>query len=140
MSTQIAPAVRVVALIRRKPGTTREEFIEHYENHHARLIAGHKYKWLADYTRNYVIPGTEIQKLDGDDGSLPDCDVITIASFNTVEDYEAFTRASSDPEFQRAVVADEESFMDRDSIRFFRVDAHVTDLDEFGAPAVGSNG
>lgn len=136
MPTETAPAVRVVALIRRKPGTTREEFIEHYENHHARLIASHKYRWLADYTRNYVIPGTEIQKMDGDGGSLPDCDVITVASFSTVEDYEAFTQASGDPEFQRAVLADEESFMDRDSIRFFRVDAYVTDLAQFGAPAV----
>lgn len=136
MSTEAAPAVRVIALIRRKPGTTREEFIEHYENHHARLIASHKYAWMADYTRNYVIPGTGITKMDGGGGALPECDVITVASFSTAEDYEAFTQASGDLEFKQAVLADEESFMDRESIRFFRVEAHVTDLTEFGTPTV----
>jgi hypothetical protein len=123
----------MIALIRRKPGTTREEFIEHYKNHYARLIGSCKHRWLADHSRNYVIPGSEVTKLDGAAGSLPDCDVVTIASFATEEDFRSFSEASKDPEFQQAVVADEETSMDRDSIRFFRVDAHLSDLAAFAA-------
>jgi hypothetical protein len=74
------PAVRIIALIRRKPGTTREEFIEHYEHHHARQIAGHKYKWMSDYTRNYVIPGNRDSEAGRRGGTPADCDVITVAS------------------------------------------------------------
>lgn len=130
-----APAVRVIALIKRKPGLSREEFIEHYEQHHARLIAGHKHRWLMDYSRNYVEPGGQIGKVDGAAGSLPDCDVVTVASFAMVEDYDAFRLASDDPAFREAVLRDEESFMDRGSIRFFRADVRVSDLGEFaGAP------
>ena len=130
-SVSTPPAVRVIALIRRKPGLSREEFVEHYEQHHARLIAAHKHTWLADYSRNYVEPGAQITKMDGAAGSLPDCDVVTVASFRTVEDYEAFSQASQDPDFQAAVLADEQTFMDRDSIRFFRADVRLSDLEEF---------
>lgn len=129
------PAVKIIALISRKPGLSREEFIQHYEQHHARLIAGRKHQWLLDYRRNYVVPASSFQKLDGADGQLPDCDVITEASFATVEDYEAFSEASRDPAFGRQVVADEETFMDRSSIRFFRVDVYPSDLSEFAAPS-----
>jgi EthD domain len=129
------PAVKIIALISRKPGLSREEFIEHYENHHAKLIARYKHKWMLDYRRNYPVPASSFRKLDGADGQMPDCDVITEASFATVEDYEAFTKASLDPEFGSQVVADEETFMDRGSIRFFRVDVYPSDLSEAGTAA-----
>ena len=43
--------IKTIAMIRRKPGISREDFIRHYEEVHAPL--GQKHFGFARYVRNY---------------------------------------------------------------------------------------
>ena len=48
--------VKMIALLRRKAGMSREDFIQYYETKHVPLILKHV-KIMADYRRSYVVPG-----------------------------------------------------------------------------------
>jgi hypothetical protein len=52
--------VKVIALIRRKPGLSREGFLKHYEEVHAPLALKH-FPTFKRYVRNHIItpPGAE---------------------------------------------------------------------------------
>ncbi|WP_340315461.1 EthD domain-containing protein [Rhizorhabdus argentea] len=116
MSTKYA--VKVMCLLRRKPGLSLEEFIEYYENKHVPLIL-RILPYQADYRRNYVQPGSEIATMDG---RPADYDVITEASFATQEDFDKFCVEAAKPQIREIIVADEAKFIDRDNLRFFVVD------------------
>ena len=66
-------AVKIIALLKRKPDLTMEAFIHYYENNHAPLVLKIA-PFIMDYRRNYARSGSALGSLDG---GAPDCDVIT---------------------------------------------------------------
>lgn len=112
--------VKLVALIKRKPGLSREEFVRHYEEVHAPLAL--KYlPGLKRYVRNYVIRGLG--------GREPDFDCITEFWFESWEDVSRVAQVLGDYHTQigQIFLADEEQFMDRTSTVSFSVDERVSE-------------
>jgi len=107
--------IKAVSLIKRKPGISREEFKEHYEEVHVPLALQH-FPFMR-YVRNYVIipPGVE----------EPDFDCITEVWFADMEACQAAAEFSVSPEY-KVISDDEEKFMDRDRIVAFLVEENVT--------------
>lgn len=110
--------IKLVALLRRKPGTTFEQFREYYETRHAPLVTQYS-PTMQDYRRNYL------------NHEAPEAyqtwqrlgiDVITEAWFATQEDYDAYLAADTDPVNAAMFVEDELNFLDRDAIVMFTVE------------------
>ena len=107
--------VKAIALLKRKPGLSREEFIEHYEEVHVPLILKHS-TGVIKYIRNFIV---------SDGMTEPDYDCITELWY---EDMEAFTATISvwGTEEGQVIIEDENSFIDRDMIKFYMVEEHVS--------------
>jgi hypothetical protein len=120
---------KVVALITRKPGMSRAEFVEYYQNHHVKLV-WRVFPWTADYRRNFV-------DLDGailaPGMPEPDFDSVTEMWFADRAGYDRMISAHFEPELEKTMQADEGRFMDRTKTRFFVVDEHgATDAGRAG--------
>jgi hypothetical protein len=113
----ISPAVKIIALLKRRAGMSMEAFVEYYETNHAPLVL-RLVPYITDYRRNYVEQGSAFASMDGKE---PDCDVITEAWFATEEDFAKFSEVGSRPEIREIVIRDELNFLDRGSIRMFVV-------------------
>jgi len=109
--------VKAIALLKRKPGFSREEFVSHYEEIHAPLIMKHS-TGLEKYVRNHVVALA--------DGEEPGFDCITELWYH---DMEAFKSSISvwGTEAGKVIRDDEDSFLDRSKIAFFLVDEKISD-------------
>lgn len=116
-------AVKIIALLKRKSGISREVFRDYYENKHVPLIM-RLLPYMADYRRNYVLPAS-----GHDDSGIADadCDVVTEAWFITNDDFKAFSEAAARKDIQEQIAADESEFLDRSSIRMFAVEERTSD-------------
>jgi uncharacterized protein (TIGR02118 family) len=110
---------KVFAYLTRRPGTTREEFIDYYENHHVPLVLS-----LAStprvYKRNYVIRGDA-----GGPGSPAgdgDFDVVTEIVWDDRAGFEEWMALQSVP----AIAEDEAKFLDRSKTRAHVIDERVS--------------
>lgn len=110
------PAVKIVTILKRKPGTTPEHFKDYYENRHVPLILSLTPS-ISRYSRNYITDRNAFKQLDGRSESI--CDVVTETWFDTEEDFAEFQAIAARPETRQKVIADELNFLDRDSIRMF---------------------
>jgi uncharacterized protein (TIGR02118 family) len=104
--------IKVIAFIKRKPGISHEEFVQHYEEVHAPLAMKHL-TTISRYVRNYIVamPGTD------------EIDYDCITEF-WYEDIEA-AQASQDfvnSEAGQVIHDDEETFMDRGKMVALLVD------------------
>ena len=116
--------IKVVTLLTRKPGMSREAFIEYYENNH-RLI-GEKYLdgYAVKYQRRYLAP--------------VDADVLNSADlpFDVLMEIWFPDRAVMDKAMallgteaaQEEIVADEERVFDRALIRSYVVEEYESDM------------
>jgi len=119
--------VKSVTLIKRKPGTSREEFMRYYEEVHAPLGLKH-FPTFRRYVRNYVIPTPGAPE--------PDFDCITEIWFDDLEGARAVTDAMGgyqddggggyETEIGRIFREDEEKFMDRVNRVSFLVDERAS--------------
>lgn len=109
--------IKAIALLKRKSGLSREDFVEHYEAVHVPLIMKHS-TGVVKYVRNFVV---------SDGATEPDYDCITELWY---EDMEAFTSTVSvwGTEVGQVIIEDENSFIDRSKIVFFMVDERATKL------------
>lgn len=112
--------IKLVFLLKRKPGMTRAEFIERYENGHARLGEKHVPNAVR-YVRRYFQP---IPELFTGDSVEPDHDVITELWFEDQQGYAEAMRHLALPEVVAEIIADEEELFDRPAHRVFLVDEH----------------
>lgn len=106
--------VKAIAIIKRKPDITRDQFVEHYESSHAPLIIGHS-KGLFSYIRNYVVPM-------GDD---PSFDSLTEMWFKDKASYDD-TMAFRLSDAGKVIADDEATFIDMDNIGFYLVNECVS--------------
>ena len=113
--------LKVVALLARKPGMSREDFIHHYETVHAPL-ARRLLPQMADYKRNYVDLGGAII---GPGTSTPDFDSVTEIWFHSRADLEAMLAPNAIPAIGEEIARDEDKFLNRGKTRFFVVEEHA---------------
>jgi uncharacterized protein (TIGR02118 family) len=112
--------VKMMFVIRRKPGISHSEFRDYYETHHAPLAVS-LFPQVESYKRNYVIDGTLFGTTGLDSGPFT-YDVVTEMGFADQEAYEEFREVAARPEISARIAADEEMFMDRASVALFLVD------------------
>lgn len=117
--------IKFVALLTRKPGMSRADFINYYETRHAKLVSQLTPITYGAYRRNYVeqegpVPAAVV--------SLPPCDVITELEFPDRQAFDRFMASLALPANAAAIAKDEENFLDRSKHRFFTVEVHSSPL------------
>jgi len=120
---------KAICLIRRKPGMTREAFIDRYENGHAvlcaKLIPG-----MVGYVRRYVVPDQTFLYPGAPD---LDFDVLTELWYENRKAYEASMKSLEDPAAAHALAEDERKLFDLSSIRRFIVEERTSALPPGGS-------
>ena len=113
--------VKVMGLIKRKPGLSREEFAKHYEEVHAPLALNH-FPTFVTYRRNHIIR-TSSSPSDEE----PEFDCITEITYKNMKDYQ---RAHDfwESEAAQFILKDNESFMDTSKMVFFLVEETVSKM------------
>ncbi len=108
--------VRLISFLKRKPGTTHDEFLRHWFEVHGPLIAASS---AARYVRRYE---QHPAAWPSDGGHEPPWDGVTIQEFDSTEAFWAHIQEPDFPEMQ----ADIERFLDTDELPWVLVDdAHV---------------
>ena len=107
-----------VFLLKRKPGTTMEEFKAYYETTH-RLLGERVLPTAQRYVRRYLTP------FSPDPGALaeePEFDVITEVWFEDRAAFDAAVASLGEPATAQEIMEDEARFMDRSRIRLFTIE------------------
>ena len=114
--------IKMVALIKRKPELTPEQFRDYYEAHHAPM-ALRLLPMLARYERNFV-------RRDGspEGDAFPEFDVVTQIWFKDQTAYDAFRARLAEPEVLAEVRADEAKFLISDWTRSFLVEERTSTI------------
>ena len=96
--------VKLVCFLKRREGMTREEFYDHWENHHAPLIAGtpELARHIVRYEQLRVTTHTDWMGTEGYDG-------ITLQWMVGPESFEGFI---AEPKYAELIAPDEKSFLD----------------------------
>jgi uncharacterized protein (TIGR02118 family) len=111
---------KVIVLIARKVGLSREDFMHHYETVHVPLVHS-LVPQLVEYRRNYLDPA-EIVAMPS--AAATDFDSITEMWFRDRAGYEALTTLNADP-VKGALLADDAAlFLDAAKTRMFIVGEH----------------
>ncbi len=110
--------IKMVFLLKRRPGLTRDAFIAQYESGHAKLGEKHVPNAVR-YVRRYLEP---VAELFTGETIEPDHDVITELWFADRAQYDIAMRRLAEPDVVAEIVADEETIFDRSKHRVFVVD------------------
>jgi hypothetical protein len=121
MTATKAPGFRAFALIKRKPGSTREELIQHYENIHAPL-AIETIPNLRKYVRHYIRDCDPFTADPVDLGVELPYDIITEMWFDNCQEFLKGMAFLKDAVKAQRIKEDEEKVFDRASIRFVTAD------------------
>ena len=108
---------KLVALIKRKRGTTAEFFREYYETRHVPLASKSLEGLAIDYHRNYVETSFGYFGKDADGSDEQPYDCVTEVLLPDQAAVDGLLARMSDPALNAKIVADEENFIDRDSLR-----------------------
>ncbi len=100
--------LKLILLFRRKPGMSREAFIDYYDNVHAPLSVD-KIPGIALYRRMYVEPGAAPFGHPTTDAGF---DVVTELGFESEQDYDAAVAAFTSPELGSLFYADMQNLFD----------------------------
>ena len=106
--------MKQIAFLKKKPGVSRAEFVQLYEQEHAPLIA-RLLPFFTDYRRNYVF---------AESNSRFAHDVIMEMWFESAAQQENMGRRIADREVGETMRADEERLFDRAAMVMFTVDEH----------------
>lgn len=112
---------KVVILIKKKPGLSREEFIEYYERSHvvlAKRLLGHL---MTRYVRNY--PQALMNYHPEDYDIAESYDAVTEISLRDEAALVEMNRICNVPKNAAAIMEDEEVFQDRVETRLLIVDS-----------------
>ena len=115
--------IKVVTLLFKKPGLSKDEFRDYYENHHRQL--GEKY--LAPHALRYV---RRYPILAGDGADDSEFDVMMEVWFENYHAMESAMGEMTTEIAQAELSEDEEKLFDRDRTQSFIVDECESDLDE----------
>ena len=114
--------VKIMWLLKRKPGLTAEQFREHYERSHVPMAQKHIGHLLLEYRRNYKVEtaGGPYFENGGFAAFDWDYDVITEFVLKSNADVSEMFRVFSDPLVGQEFYEDELNFMDRDRTIMYR--------------------
>jgi hypothetical protein len=120
--------LKMITLISRKAGMSREAFRDHYENVHVPLSHS-LFPEIVKSVRNY--PATDnFHYVGSERHPAPPCDVITEHFFANRASYEAMmANFASDPDKFQALSEDEDKFCDKQSMIMFLVDHETSTSD-----------
>ncbi|HMT43912.1 MAG TPA: EthD domain-containing protein [Chakrabartia sp.] len=108
---------KVIALLKKRDGLSRAEFIAYYETHHAPLILS-LFPQITGYRRNFAdFDGAYVYP----NAAAFDFDCVTEISFARRPDYDAFGALAATPEVADQISADEKHFLDQSYTRMFLV-------------------
>ena len=114
--------VKIIFMLKRKPGITKEQFREHYENSHAKLAQKYIGHLLKDYNRNYPI-FTGLAPSNGEPAPYDTgYDAITEMVVEDEAAVEEMTRIFNAPDVNPVLVEDELKFLDRPATVMIVVD------------------
>lgn len=108
--------IKVIALLRKRPDLTQEQFIAYYETRHAPLILS-LLPGIVDYHRNYV----NRDRAFASDIAGIDFDCVTEMRFENQASYDQFLARATEPDVASAIAQDEENVFDRTGTRMFAV-------------------
>ena len=116
--------IKVVTLLTRKPGISREAFIEHYETHHRKI--GEKYLsgFAVKYQRRYL----QSAGFRGQEALMPPFDVLMEIWYPDQDTLNGALAVLSTDEAQAEIIADEERLFDRDLIRSYTVEEYESEM------------
>jgi uncharacterized protein (TIGR02118 family) len=118
------PHIKVVTLLKRKAGLSREDFVRYYETRHA-VLATQVVPGLLDYRRMYI---SADRPAFGTAPPALDFDVITTLVFADAAAYEKAFAELSRPEIAQQVAEDEAHLFDRTNITAYIVEEYVSDV------------
>ena len=116
--------IKVLTLLTRKPGMSREAFIEHYETHHQKI--GEKYLcgFATKYQRRYM-RSAGFREQDAD---APPFDVLMEIWYPDQEALNGALAVLSTEEAQAEIAGDEERLFDRELIRSYTVEEYESEM------------
>ena len=118
--------IKVVTLLKRKPGMSMEDFIHHYETRHSKI--GEKYlsAHAVRYVRRYLrpLPDSIMPKKMED----PYYDAVMEIWYPDLSALEASFAGLSTPEAQAEIVEDEAKLFDRSRIHSYVVEEYESEL------------
>ncbi|MEM8766300.1 MAG: EthD domain-containing protein [Pseudomonadota bacterium] len=103
--------LKLIAYVTARPGLSRDEFINYYENNHVPLVRK-LLPMVGAYRRNYVTPGL----LPNGDAEV-DYDAVTEIEFADKAAFDAFYETIGQPEVNAQIRADEAQFLDTEATR-----------------------
>ena len=123
--------IKVVTLLTRKPGMSREAFIEHYETHHRKI--GEKYLsgFASKYQRRYL----QSAGLREQEGDAPPFDVLMEIWYPNQDALNGALAVLSTAEAQAEIAAEEERLFDRELIRSYTVEEYDSEMPAIEAGA-----
>jgi hypothetical protein len=116
--------LKQVCLLKRRPGMTREEFIDYYENHHSKI--GEPHMLLARrYVRRYIVPERNpITK----EIVEPPYDVVMELWWDSRNDFEATMQKFGEGDLFKVIHDDEERIFASHDNPVFTVEEYDSDL------------
>jgi len=112
--------MKVMLLLKRKPGMSAQAFQDYYESSHVKLAQKYLGHLFADYRRNYMLPVAEGQGDSQNPGlANPDYDAVTEIWMKDEAAWEEMQKIMADPDIGRIFMEDEEHFLDRPALRIF---------------------
>ena len=119
--------IKLVTLIPRKPGMSREDFIDYYENRHVPLAYG-LFPQIAKYTRNYA-HGENLHYAGRAGAVTVPYDRVTEHWFKDRAAYDdMMAQFATDPAKFAGIDEDEENFMDKARVVMFLVEEYHSDI------------
>src|SRR6185437_16049862 len=111
---------KVAALIKRKPGLTRAEFMDYYERSHAPL-ARRSFPQIVQYRRNFVDLNGAIF---GPNATELDFDSVTEIWYRDRAAYDEMLSTHFQKGVQEVIEADERNFLDQTMTRMIKLEEH----------------
>lgn len=112
--------LKTIALLKCKPGLSREAFIAYYETRHAPLIR-ELTPGIVEYRRNYVERGTVFPSSMAE---ALEFDSVTEICYADRTAYERAMAVATRPDVAARIAADEENVFDRSKTRYFVTETH----------------
>ena len=117
--------IKNIALLKRKEGMSREDFIAYYENKHVPLILS-LLPGIAKYVRNFL--SDDGKRYMFPNASPIDFDVVIEIWIKDQQAYERFTAEAAKPDVMAAIMADEAHFLDSSRSRMFVVEERASSI------------
>ena len=108
--------IKLIALLKRKPGMTKQEFTEYYETRHAPLIAKLLGSCVIEYRRDYIDYDHPLSYIgtytDHNKPAEAPFDVVTTQAFANQQEFDRMFELLTQPETASAIAKDETRFLD----------------------------